>query len=60
MLLDNDIDVNNESMYAIPSTLSQSQQLLQSQLPINSASFIGKVSYISFVINWVSSHFVVN
>lgn len=45
MLLDNDIDVNNESMYAIPSTLSQSQ------LPINSASFTGKVSYISFVIN---------
>ncbi|XP_022177277.1 uncharacterized protein LOC111038462 [Myzus persicae] len=33
--LDNDIDVNNESMYAIPSTLSQSQ------LPINSASFTG-------------------
>lgn len=51
MLLDNDIDVNNESMYAIPSTLSQSQQPLQSQLPINSASFTGKVSYISFVIN---------
>ncbi|CAI6365517.1 unnamed protein product [Macrosiphum euphorbiae] len=39
--LDNDIDVNNESMYAIPSTLSQSQQPLQSQLPINSASFTG-------------------
>ncbi|XP_025405896.1 uncharacterized protein LOC112680112 [Sipha flava] len=36
---DNDIDINNQSMYAIPSTSSQSQQPLQFQPPINSPSF---------------------